>query len=48
LELDAFVGRWLVGLQRDGLMVGLNWPGDRATGYDLQPADVMARLTAQA
>jgi len=48
LELDAFVGHWLMGSQRDGLMVGLNWSGDRAMGYDLQPADVRARPTAQA
>ena len=47
LELDAFVGRWLVGLERDGLKVGLNWSGARATGYDMQPAEVRARLAAQ-
>jgi hypothetical protein len=36
--------RWLPGLDRDGLHVGLNWSGARATGFDLTPAEVLARL----
>lgn len=36
--------RWLPGLGRDGLRVGLNWSGCRATGYDLATAEVLARL----
>jgi len=47
LELEAFVGRWLPGLERDGLLVGLNWSGKRAIGYDMQPKDVRARLAAR-
>ena len=46
LELSAFIERWLPGLERDGLLAGLNWAGERATGYDLQPKDVLARLAA--
>ena len=46
LELEIFTGRWLAGLQTDGLIVGLNWSGERATGYDMKPGDVLARLTA--
>ncbi|MBY5460563.1 DUF2750 domain-containing protein [Rhizobium leguminosarum] len=44
ISLPAFVERWLPGLQKDGLHCGLNWSGARATGYDLSPADLMARL----
>jgi hypothetical protein len=47
LELEAFLERWLPGLERDGLVVGLNWSGDRAAGYDMPPKDVRARLSAQ-
>jgi hypothetical protein len=44
LALDTFRSRWLPGLERDGLRVGINWSGDRATGYDMVPRDVIARL----
>ncbi|KAF0833252.1 uncharacterized protein DUF2750 [Ornithinibacter aureus] len=44
VPLDAFLTRWLPGLERDGLRVGLNWSGSRATGYDMAPPDVLAQL----
>lgn len=46
ISLTTFVERWLPGLQKDGLYCGLDWAGARATGYDLSPADLMARLKA--
>ena len=46
IPLSVFIERWLPGLQKDGLCCGLNWSGARATGYDLSPADLMARLAA--
>ncbi|WP_425350127.1 DUF2750 domain-containing protein [Rhizobium esperanzae] len=46
IPLSAFIDRWLPGLQKDGLYCGLNWSGERATGYDLAPMDLMARLAA--
>lgn len=39
--------RWLPGLAKDGLMVGLNWSGARATGYDRLPIEVEANLAAR-
>jgi hypothetical protein len=39
--------RWLPGLTKDGLLVGLNWSGASATGYDLPPAEVEANLSAR-
>jgi hypothetical protein len=39
--------RWLPGLIKDGLMVGLNWSGASATGYDLHPTEVEANLAAR-
>jgi hypothetical protein len=44
LELDAFLERWIPGLTRDRLRVGLNWSGERATGYDADPGDVAEQL----
>ena len=46
VSLDDFRTRWLPGLERDGLRVGLNWSGSRATGYDLEPSDVREALRA--
>lgn len=46
LNLGEFVANWLPGLDGDGLFVGLNWYGDRATGYNFPPAQVRERLNA--
>lgn len=40
IELDMFLGRWLPGIRKDALLVGLNWSGARATGYDVDPSEV--------
>ncbi|GAA2759058.1 hypothetical protein GCM10009872_44180 [Actinopolymorpha rutila] len=44
IPLKTWRDRWLPGLRRDSLLVGLNWTGARATGYDLEPASVVDRL----
>jgi len=44
IPLDTFIGRWLPGMERDELHVGLNWSGGSATGYDMPPPEVRARL----
>jgi len=44
LALSEFLERWLVGLERDGLMVGINWSGTHVSGYDYSPSDVRNRL----
>jgi hypothetical protein len=44
LQLGEFLERWLPGLDRDKLRVGLNWSGDRATGYDVDPSFVAAAI----
>lgn len=40
LSLQEFTEKWLGGLEKDGLRVGLNWTGPRARGYDLEPSTV--------
>lgn len=47
IKLPIWRERWLPGLQRDGLLVGLNWSGERATGYDVGPTDVVRALAAR-
>ena len=38
----------LPGIAEAGLLVGLNWSGPRARGYNLDPADVVARVESYA
>ncbi len=40
IPVDDWLDSWLPGLQSDGLLVGVNWAGARATGFDLTPAQV--------
>jgi hypothetical protein len=47
LTLDVWRNRWLPGLARDGVRVGLNWAGASAVGYDLDPQDVEQNLAAR-
>ena len=46
IQLLDWRSRWLPGLDQDQLLVGLNWSGDRATGYDIRPAEVERHLAA--
>src|SRR5690242_19609481 len=48
IPLPDWLGSWLPGLDRDGLLVGANWAGARATGFDLTPAEVAAWFTEPA
>lgn len=43
---DDFVAEWVVEIKRDGYLVGVNWSGPKALGYDLEPDDVVANVSA--
>ncbi len=40
LDWQIFSENWLTGLDKDGLLIGINWSGDKATGYDVPPLSV--------
>jgi hypothetical protein len=42
IPMAEWIERWLPSLERDGLLVGINWAGAEATGLDLAPAQVTA------
>jgi len=46
LQWQVFEARWVPGLKRDGVLVGVNWSGPRATGYDVSPDDVVKNVEA--
>ena len=47
IQLDTFVAKWVPGLTKDGILAGINWTGDRAIGYDMEPM-VVAECIAHA
>jgi hypothetical protein len=46
IPLAAFRERWLPGMGEHGIRVGINWSGERATGYNLPAAEVEQNLAA--
>jgi hypothetical protein len=42
-----FEARWVPGLTKDAILVGVNWSGPRATGYDAQAVQVRDNVQAQ-
>jgi len=42
---EEFREQWIPGMARDGLLVGVNWSGRRAMGYDIAPLDVLENIT---
>lgn len=47
LELDTFIEQWVPGLTKDDILVGVNWTGSSATGFDVAPAQVVENILAQ-
>lgn len=43
---DRFLSAWVPGLTRDGILVGVNWSGERALGYDIEPDRVALNVAA--
>jgi hypothetical protein len=41
-----FCAKWIPGFVRDGLLVGVNWSGKRAVGYDLEPENLVRSVEA--
>jgi hypothetical protein len=41
-----FCRAWVPGMTKDGLLVGVNWSGDKALGYDLEPNQVQESVEA--
>jgi len=47
LTWEVFRDRWLVGLDQDSLLVGVNWSGQKAVGYDVEPTTVKEAIEFQ-
>ena len=46
IQWQTFCERWVPGLCQDGLLVGVNWAGPRASGYDVEPIEVKCNIEA--
>jgi hypothetical protein len=47
LSLEEFETNWLPDLERDGFRCGVNWSGDHAIGYDLEPRVLQIALNSE-
>src|SRR5450631_1325939 len=47
IDLSWWKERWLPGLEKDGLLLGLNWSGERATEFDIEPSELLRSLAAR-
>ncbi|RZJ60130.1 MULTISPECIES: DUF2750 domain-containing protein [unclassified Acidovorax] len=43
---DSFCETWVPDLTQDGLLVGVNWSGPRATGFDMEPEELKRNVQA--
>jgi hypothetical protein len=43
---DKFLSAWVPGLTRDGILVGVNWSGERALGYGVEAEQVARNVAA--
>ncbi|MCU7722899.1 DUF2750 domain-containing protein [Actinoplanes sp. KI2] len=41
IPVEEWLSTWLTRLEQDDLLVGVNWAGAKATGYDLTPGQVL-------
>ena len=41
---EEFCERWILGLAKDGLLIGVNWSGSRATGFDMEPGELQRNV----
>jgi len=48
LPWDEFASYWVTGLKRDRVLVGVNWSGACANGYDIPADDVVRNVRAVA
>ncbi|WP_413662918.1 DUF2750 domain-containing protein [Microbulbifer sp. ANSA003] len=45
LTWEEFEKEWAPNLTDSELLIGVNWSGKNATGYDLEPSDVIANVS---
>jgi hypothetical protein len=44
MSWEEFLKDWVPGLTSDGYLVGVNWSGKHALGYDCKPQEVVANV----
>jgi hypothetical protein len=47
IDWESFRDKWLPGLKKDGLLIGVNWSGEKAMGYDLDSDSVKKAIEIQ-
>ncbi len=47
IQWTNFCEAWAPGLVRDNLLAGVNWYGNRALGFDLEPMELLTNVEAR-
>jgi len=47
ISWETFRDRWLPGLKKDGLLVGVNWSGAKVKGYDFDSDFILEAIEIQ-
>jgi hypothetical protein len=47
LSWKEFSEKWVPGLTKDGILVGVNWSGSKATGFDIEPETVKSNVESK-
>ncbi|MEO3821973.1 hypothetical protein [Plantactinospora sp. B24E8] len=45
MPFDQWLGDFVPWLAEQGVLIGVNWSGERATGYDVSPQDMLGWFT---
>lgn len=48
LLIADFIDKWLPGLQKDKILLGINWASKTITGYDVNPSDIYLLIEYEA
>lgn len=48
ISWQEFTEEWMADLERDGTLVGVNWSGPRAKGYDMTAPELVQNVVAVA
>jgi hypothetical protein len=46
ISWGVFCKTWIADMERDGLLVGINWSGPRAVGFDFKPFELQRNVEA--
>ena len=47
IDWEEFKNKWIANFENDGILIGVNWSGKMAIGYDIEPSKVVKYVEGQ-